>query len=202
MDIYHIDAEGAVDLVKATVALRATDGMKEDRRRAVVAEITAAALLDIALSLRPISQEAALAMGGFTSEEIDDTDDTDDAEEDPLVEGDVVQVDGAGAPGTISGFRFTEGEYFAAVEWVDGVDLVAVSRLSRLVGDDGDQPDPLAEVVIEEEPPAPVIVAEEIADEIDDDFDGDDHADAEAALAKLKANEAARKAAKKKGTKK
>jgi hypothetical protein len=209
--MYEFDPEHAKAELVRTEAMSADPAGK----RFMVARIAAAAQIDIAESLRVIAQEATLAMYGAA-----DTlstfggDIAPEPEEDPLVEGDVVQADGDGEPGVVKGFRFTEGEYFAEVEWADGSGggYIAASRLSRLVGDEGeaalrgdlDESVPTADLV-DGEPPLrvdPVIVAEELADEIDDDFDGDEHADAESALAKLKANEAARKAAKKSGSKK
>lgn len=120
-------------------ALTRAEGMpSESLKRATIASIMAAAQIDIAASLRIIAAEAELAMSGAPL----DTDEPDEDEEpDPLVEGDVVLVDGEGDPGTILDFRFTEGEYFAAVEWADGGSLIAVSRLSRLVGDEGGEVD-------------------------------------------------------------
>lgn len=125
-------------------ALVRAEGMpSESLKRATIASISAAAQIDIAASLRIIAAEAALAMSGAPL----DTDEPDEPEdEEPLVEGDVVLVDGEGEPGTISGFRFTEGEYFAAVERPDGGGLIAVSRLTRLVGDEGDEGGPVMSV--------------------------------------------------------
>lgn len=118
-------------------ALVRAEGMpSESLKRATIASISAAAQVDIAASLRIIATESALAMSGAPL----DTDEPDEPdEEEPLVEGDVVLVDGEGEPGTIAGFRFTEGEFFAEVEWVDGGALFAVSRLTRLVGDEGEE---------------------------------------------------------------
>lgn len=125
-------------------ALVRAEGMpSESLKRATIASISAAAQIDIAASLRIIAAEAALAMSGAPLEP-DEPDEPDEPEEEePLVEGDVVQVDGDGELGTISGFRFTEGDYFAAVEWADGTGgmLVQVSRLTRLVGDEGEEPE-------------------------------------------------------------
>lgn len=205
--MYEFDPEHAkAELVR-------TEAMSSDPagKRLMIARIAAAAQIDIAESLRVIAQEAALAMGnGAIMVDVEDV--APEPEEDPLVEGDVIQAVDVVGTGVVKGFRFTEGEYFADVEWADGSGgLVAASRLSRLVGDEGEPPlrgdldesVPTADLV-DGEPPLrvdPVVMAEELADEIDDDFDGDDHADAESALAILKANEAARKAAKKKGKK-
>ncbi|MFM9644408.1 hypothetical protein, partial [Streptomyces turgidiscabies] len=62
MNIYE-DEGDAVDLERAAAELRATSLIQNEAvRRARMAEISAAALLDIAGSLRVLANEAAAAM--------------------------------------------------------------------------------------------------------------------------------------------
>jgi len=214
MNIYEPESDGSVDLRLALDELKRIDGMHPTRQKAALGEITAAALLDIAGSLRVLAVESASAMReaslGYDTE--DDEPDI-ESDDDLLVEGDLVAVEGFAEPGEIRAFRHTEGEFFATVDFADGstIEGIALSKLERLRGDERDDDilqDAAESVDVPETPEEPPIVPsieaapEDVVDDIDSDFEGDRHDEAEAALEKLKANEAARKAAKKAATKK
>ena len=232
MNIYREMEEGAVavDLDAATAELKATSLIQNDGvRRARMAEISAAALLDIAGSLRVLANEAAAAMlpaasvEYFGEAEGFEPGGEDDGPRDFLLVGDVVHLVGQTERGEIESFGFDgDGAPTAVVNFGDGATREYYhSALVRMVGDEGRDPellealieagdDPAGEISDEEEAADPDLVdldAEPIAladlvDDIDADFEGDSHPEAESAVDVLRANEAARKAAKKKGGKK
>lgn len=186
MDIYQDDAEGVVDIAKAARELNRAEAMIEPRRRAVVAEITAAALLDIAFSLRPVGQDAAAALAPAVFDD-DEPELLEDDGPDLFTVGDLVMVEGYDEPGEIVGFGFDQDEATATVRFSSGAEVkVWLKAVHRLVGDEDDEPDPLA-----------VVDPSDLVDDIDGDFEGDQHPAAASALDVLRANEAARKAAKK-----
>lgn len=136
MNIYHEDESGTpvVDLELAARELRASATVThEGTRRGMVAEITAAALLDVAASLRVVRLEAELAMPFGPDVEPDDDDEpltrpltAEEATaagvpiEDFLVEGDVVAIGADGTLGTVVELSVSEGDVVAHVR-VDGV---------------------------------------------------------------------------------
>jgi hypothetical protein len=145
MDIYsHEGTEGILDIHKARIELAKTGGMTEAGRRSAVAEISAAALLDIAYSLRPIGMEALAAM----------TDDmratVTDARAEAIVEpegdvflkvGDIVAVEGHAETAIILGFGSSEGATYAEIVFESGADVRVWTSLLSLV----DSPDEDAE---------------------------------------------------------
>lgn len=228
MDIYT--PGGSIDIAASTVALRQSGSItSESARRAVVAEVTAAALLDIADSLRVVRDEALAAMSDNDPDYLEPTDEAAVTGGEPVADvltvGDLVTVDGMDEPGEITGYGASEGSIYVDVRFASGAESRAwIETVHRLVGDDGDKPDPLATIdppaieivsaerVIEmaggitiepEDPDAgvPAPEPEDLVDDIDADFDGDQHPAAMSALDVLKANEAERKAAKKKAEK-
>lgn len=213
MDIYEDNGtQGVLDFGKAKHELEATSRITgETTRRERYAELTAAALLDVAYSLRSVGAEASMALlgSGFLTGP--------DAEPEPVVDdpnrllevGDLVHVLNDTEPGEVVAVLVTEDEPAADVAFANGSSLRLFQRDLVLLRDDGLDPEFVAEVaqrVAEAtgEPSAPVgeDAAESCADDLDDDFEGDTFTAAEGALDTLKANEAARKAAKKKGGKK
>lgn len=223
MNIYEPEgSEGIIDLRAAERELRAVGSItSESARKAAVAELNTAALLDIALSLRIVAAEARAAMPPpFT--ETTEPGHADDRDRDFLIEGDLVAVDGLDDPAEVVGFGQSEGTVYANIKLIDGTEARAwLDTLTRLVGDERDD-DAMQEAAeasvaelralnaaadaegeLDETPDVDdAREAHELASEIDDDFDGDTHNAAANALDVLKANEAARKAAKKKGGKK
>lgn len=205
MNIYETDASGAlgVDLHRAATELRSVGAMSEGLRRAAVAEIQAAALLDIAVSLRVLAAEAAAAMPeeGDT-ERPDEIDNPKHNDDDFLVVGDLVLVDGYDEPGEVTRLGVSEGATWAEVTLASGaiIGRVWAENLTRLVGDEAAAIATLPATEADEAEAAAIVAADHV-DEIDDDFDGDEHGEAKSALDVLRANEAERKA-KKKGTKK
>lgn len=225
MNIYEAEGTDAiVDLRAAAAELKSVGSItSESARKAAVAEITAATLLDIALSLRVVAAEARAAMPSPFAELDTMTDaGAEDGERDFFIEGDLVVVDGMDEPGEIKSFGQSEGALYAVVLLANGAETRAwLDSMHRLVGDERDDDtmqeasettstiDPelarlnaAADAEGEIEEPAGEDVARELASDIDDDFDGDHHTAAASALDVLKANEAERKAAKKKGSKK
>lgn len=226
MNIYKDDDDGAatVDLDAATTELKATSLIQNDEvRRQRMSEISAAALLDIALSLRVVAAEARAAMPELGTIEYAEGDDV-PAERDFLVVGDLVAVDGLDDPAEVVGFGQSEGATYAKIRLVDGTEARAwLDTLTRLRGDERDD-DTMQEAAEKsvtaiadddvsthegesgglyvEPDDAPADAAEGYVDDLDDDFEGDSFTAAESALDTLRANEAARKAAKKKGGKK
>lgn len=220
MNIYETDASGAlgVDLHRAATELRSVGAMSEGLRRAAVAEIQTAALLDIAGSLRVLAAEAAAAMPDDNGvERPDEIDDPKPEERDFLIVGDLVLADGYDEPGEVTRLGVSEGATWAEITLASGaiIGRVWAENLTRLVGDEavaiverngetiGDGVTIATLPVTEaDEAEAAAIVAADHVDEIDDDFDGDEHGEAKSALDVLRANEAERKAAKKKAAKK
>lgn len=213
MNIYKDDDDGAatVDLDAATTELKATSLIQNDGvRRARMAEISAAALLDIALSLRVVAAEARAAMPELGTIEYVEGDD-EPAEHDFLVVGDRVAVDGLDDPAQVVGFGQSEGAIYAKIRLVDGAEARAwLDTLTRLRGDerDDDTLQDASEAVPAAAPdvePAADLLDEidpvDLVDDIDADFGDESHPAAESAVDVLRANEAARKAAKKKGKK-
>lgn len=191
MSIIYDDGTAAViDIGRAKAELRQVPQIRDEAaRRAIIAGVNAAALLDIALSLRVLAAEAEAAMPPVM---LEFEEEEEAASADFLVEGDRVSFEGGAHPdaiGTVSGLGYTEGELYAIVKWDDGTDdRVWVNRLTRVT------PEPEPESEPEPEPGRP----EDLVDDIDDDFDGDAHPEADAALEALKARA---KATKKKGKK-
>lgn len=209
MNIY--DSDGVLSLEAARAAGNALPGANADPK-VQAQRLTIAALLDIAESLRPLAAEAVAAANGvdlnfYASNPAAEVDDH------PFEVGDVVYVEGIDGPGEIVSFRDTEGETFAVVAFAEDKITVPLRSLHRLVGDEGEEPDPRAEVVIDKpgevtlmdgtQPPIgidgyPILSpAPDLTDELDEDFDGDAHTAAEDAVAKLAEAEAKRKAEKK-----
>lgn len=227
MNIYREMEESAIaiDLDAATSELKATSLIQNDGvRRARMAEISAAALVDIATSLRVIANESAAAMlpaasvEYFGEAEGFEPGGEDDGPRDFLLVGDIVHLVGQTEPGEIESFGFDgDGAPTAVVNFGDGATREYYhSALVRLTGDEGRDPellealieagdDPAGEISDEEESADPDLVdldAEPIApadlvDDIDADFGDEPHPAAESAVDVLRANEAARKAAKK-----
>lgn len=235
MNIYQEIAEGAVaiDLDVAAAELKATSLIQnEGVRRARMAEISAAALVDIATSLRVIANESAAAMlpaasvECFGEAEGFEPGGEDDGPRDFLLVGDIVHLVGQTEPGEIESFGFDgDGAPTAVVNFGDGATREYYhSALVRMVGDAGRDPELLEaiEALIEEgddtagaisdaeeatDPDLVDLDAEpveptELVDDIDADFADETHPAAESAVDVLRANEAARKAAKKAATKK
>lgn len=200
MNIY--DSDGALSLDAARKANNALPRAAVDPRMQAQ-QIANAALLDIAESLRPLAAEA-LAAAAENAIRYGSEDDFGFGNEHRFEVGDVVYVEGIDGPGEIVGFRDTEGETFAVVGFAEDKVTVPLRSLHRLVGDEGDEPDPLAEVIIETEDlfdynqgGGTVLKPADLTDELDEDFDGDAHTAAEDAVAKLAEAEAKRKAEKK-----
>lgn len=214
MDIYEDNGtQGVLDFGKAKRELEATAAITgETTRRERYAELTAAALLDVAYSLRSVGAEASLALlgsGVLTGPEPEEEPAVDDPNR-PLEVGDLVHMLNDTEPGEVVAVLVTEDEPAADVAFANGSSLRLFQRdLVRLRGDDGPDPEFVDEVArrvaaeASSESPAPAgaDAAEGYADDLDDDFEGDNFTEAASALDTLKANEAARKAAKKKGKK-
>ena len=218
MDIYEDNGtQGVLDFGKAKHELEATSRITgETTRRERYAELTAAALLDVAYSLRSVGAEASMALlgSGFLAGTDAEPEPVVDDPNRPLEVGDLVHVLNDTEPGEVVAVLVTEDEPAADIAFANGSSLRLFQRdLVRLRGGDGLDPEFVAEVaqrVAEAtgEPAAPVgeDAADDLDDDLDDDFGGDFGGDtftaAESALDTLKASEAARKAAKKKGGKK
>lgn len=221
MNIYEENEEGAIalDLDAAATELKATGHIQNDEvRRQRMAEISAAALLDIAGSLRVLANEAAAAMLPAASVEYfaGEGEDDSDGPRDFLLKGDLVRKLGDNEPGEVVGLGFDgDGAQYAVVAFSGVPFRLYVSSLVRLVGDEARDLEVLealadGEISDEEEAADPDLVdldAEtielaDLVDDIDADFGDESHPAAESAVDVLRANEAARKAAKKKGGKK
>lgn len=145
-DIYPDEgSSGVIDIGKARDALKLSAGMNDAQRRTHVAEITAAAMLDIAASLRPIGAEAASALNwASTTEEPDIAaaqriGETIEDRGDFLVIGDLVVVDGNDEPGEVRGFGNDQGEITVDVAFANGADgRYFLANVHRLVGNDRD----------------------------------------------------------------
>ena len=219
MNIYREMEESAIaiDLDVAAAELKATSLIQNDGvRRARMAEISAAALVDIATSLRVIANESAAAMlpaasvDYFGEAEGFEPGGEDDGPRDFLLVGDVVHLVGQTEPGEIESFGFDgDGAPTAVVNFGDGATREYYhSALVRMVGDEGRDPELLEALIEAGDDPAGEISDEEeaadpdLVDDIDADFGDEPHPAAESAVDVLRANEAARKAAKKAATKK
>lgn len=210
MNIYEEDGtQGVLDFAKAKRELKGVSSITNaESRRAALSELTTAALLDIAYSLRSVGAEASLALlgsGVLTSTEPEPDEPTDDR--DFFVVGDLVHRRDDTEPGEVVKVGVTEGETFADVAFANGSEGRYFQRdLVRLRGDNVDPAfvetivESVGEAVTADD--APADPADGYADDLDDDFEGDNFTAAESALDTLRANEAARKAAKKKGGKK
>lgn len=205
MDIYEDEGVDAlVDLRAAARELKVASLVSnEGSRRALIAEIQTAALLDIAYSLRAVAMEAIMAMPNPLVEYVDGPDEPNDgtsdaaaAARDFLVEGDLVTIENKDLVFEVLGFGYTEGSPYARIREV-GDDVtesrVWLENLTRV-------PTPSEETLAEKTPDETVDeTVVEPDEDPDDDFTGS--AEAQSALDLLRANEAERKA-KKKGTKK
>lgn len=215
-----------IDLDAATSELKATSLIQNDGvRRARMAEISAAALLDIASSLRVLAGEAAAAMLPVASVEPFTPGDESDGPRDFLLEGDLVHKIDDDEPGAVVALGLDgDGELYADVEFGAGPVRLYASSLVRLVGDEARDLEALeaietlikegdkdgGEISDAEEATDPdlvdldagTIAPADLIDDIDADFGDESHPAAESAVDVLRANEAARKAAKKKGSKK
>lgn len=139
MNIYEEDEAGAtVNLDVATAELKATSLIQNDGvRRSRMAEISAAALLDIAGSLRVLANEAAAAMLPAASVEYSTPGGESDGPRDFLLEGDLVHKIDDDAPGEVVALGFDgDGELYADVEFGTGSVRLYASSLVRLVGDE------------------------------------------------------------------
>lgn len=208
-----------IDLDAATSELKATSLIQNDEvRRQRMSEISAAALLDIAGSLRVLSNEAAAAMLLTASVELPAGDES-DGPRDFLLEGDLVRRLGDNEPGVVVALGFDgDGAPYADVEFGGVPFRLYASSLVRLVGDEArdleardlEAREDGGEISDAEEATDPdlvdlgagTIAPAELVDDIDADFGDESHPAAESAVDVLRANEAARKAAKKKGGKK
>lgn len=201
MNIYTDDGtQGVLDFAKAKHELEGVSSITNaESRRAALSELTTAALLDIAYSLRSVGAEASLALlgsGVLASTEPEADEPVDDR--DFLVVGDLVRRADDTEPGEVVKVGVTEGETFADVAFANGSEGRYFQRdLVRLRGDNVDPE--FVEKIVES---VGTDAAEGYADDLDDDFEGDNFTAAESALDTLRANEAARKAVKKKGGKK
>lgn len=205
MNIYTDDGtQGVLDFAKAKHELEGVSSITNaESRRAALSELTTAALLDIAYSLRSVGAEASLALlgsGVLTPSEPEPDEPTDDR--DFLVIGDLVHRRDDTEPGEVVKVGVTEGETFADVAFANGSEGRYFQRdLVRLRGDNVDPE--FVETIVESvgeaatTDDAPADPADGYADDLDDDFEGDTFTAAESALDTLRANEAARKAAKK-----
>lgn len=196
MDIYEAPGTDAiVDLRKASAELKGSSSIVNERDRArAVAEISAAAALDIAASLRVIAAEALAAMPSAFAyiEELDGGGEPEPAD-DFFTEGDLVRVIDTTAVLTILTFGSDQGEHYANVadEAGEPVGRYYLRNLERLVGDEREiDPD-------EWDGTDPIGVGDPT--DIDADFDGDSHDVAASALDALRERE---KKSKKKGGKK
>lgn len=225
MNIYREMEEGAtaIDLDVATSELKATSLIQNDEvRRQRMAEISAAALLDIAGSLRVLANEAAAAMLPAASvEPFTPGDEESDGPRDFLLEGDLVHKIDDDEPGEVVALGLDgDGALYADVEFGAGPVRLYASSLVRLFGDEARDVEAI-EALIEEgdkdggeisdaeeaadpdlvDLDAGTIAPADLVDDIDADFGDESHPAAESAVDVLRANEAARKAAKKKGSK-
>ena len=136
-----------IDQMRDEVQGIARDTSAERRRdRYNAALITT--LLDVAESLRVLAAESEAAMHPMTVTQHIEMPTDDDA----IVVGSVVYAEHIDGPGEVKGFGETEGKMYAEVDFGgDNFFKVWVDALHLLTGDEGDEPDPLAEVIIEPE---------------------------------------------------
>lgn len=127
-----------IDLDVATSELKATSPIPNDGvRRARMAEISAAALLDIAGSLRVLAHEAAAAMLPAASVEPFTPGGEPDGPRDFLLEGDLVHKIDDDEPGMVVALGSDgDGELYADVDFGAGPVRLYASSLVRLVGDE------------------------------------------------------------------
>jgi hypothetical protein len=141
MNIYDTtDPETIVDIYKAADELRASGGITNSEvRRAAVAEIQAAALLDIAGSLRVLAIEALSAMPeqaeAASGEPVQD-----ERDRDFLIEGDIVSpIGNDDFVGQVESFGVSEGATYANVVWEDGARGRAwLEQLNRVITAESD----------------------------------------------------------------
>lgn len=142
-----------INLDVATSELKATSLIQNDGvRRARMAEISAAALLDIAGSLRVLANEAATAMlpaatVEYFAGEVEPftTGDETDGPRDFLLEGDLVHKIDDDEPGEVVALGFDgDGALYADVEFGAGPVRLYASSLVRLVGDEARDPEILS----------------------------------------------------------
>lgn len=133
-DIYT--EEGGLDYDAARESLKTNRLVTNEKAaRARVAEITAAALLDIAGSLNVLAIEATLAMPEILTDE--EAQAESDETRDFLVIGDLVHVADDTEPGEVTKLGFDQGEAFADVAFANGhADRYYVRNLVRIVGDE------------------------------------------------------------------
>lgn len=155
LDIYEdAGTAGILDIRKAKLELAASSSINiEGVRKAIVAEITAAALLDIAYSLRPIGAEAADALNdrAFGGREMGDGDETDDATQGrEIVIGSLVVARGGDQPGEVLAMGYDQDSKYALVKWAESGDEIRVwiEELELLEPADED------ELASDDEPPA------------------------------------------------
>lgn len=140
MNIYQED--GTVDLDLAREELRATRLISNEKaQRARLAEINAAALLDIAASLRPMAAEviSSMAIGDERAHRYDDVEPVaDDDHRDFFVVGDLVHIIDTERVGTIVELGFDDAEMVARVAFEGGSATMTyfARQLERLVGDE------------------------------------------------------------------
>lgn len=218
MNIYESEGTDAiVDLRAAAHELRASSTITHDAtRRAAIAEIQTAALLDIALSLRVVAADARQGIAdAFADLGVEEAPEP-AGPRTPIV-GDVVARAGANgfptgpALGHLIDVVVSEGAYVGVVQTPNDDVIVRtwLEELAVLEGDEGDEPDPHAEVIVEAGRVAEMAGVSHIADEPDgyeipeeadepepeDDFESERPA---TALDALKADEKAAKKGKKK----
>lgn len=140
MNIYEEGEAGTtVDLDVATTELKATSLIQNDGvRRSRMAEISAAALLDIAGSLRVLANEAAAAMLPAAIVQHYTPGDESDGPRDFLLEGDLVHKIDDDESGEVVALGFDgDGDLYADVEFGAGPVRLYASSLVRLTGDEG-----------------------------------------------------------------
>lgn len=151
----HEDGTAEIDLDELAADLESARLIHNDSvRRGTVARVQAAALLDIAMSLRILAAEAGAAMGVDISGEFDyapaepDYGELDDAPRDFLIVGDLVTVKGDTEPGEVIAVG-SDGEPWADVDFAVTKGMRYYARnLERLVGDAGEGVDPEAVAAI------------------------------------------------------
>lgn len=188
MDIEQMRAE------VRSIPLDTSEGRKRDRYN--VALIST--LLDVAESLRVLAAESAAAMRELDNDEFDYS----IGAVDDIVVGSVVYAEHIDGPGEVKGFGQTEGKAFAEVDFGGTEAKVWLDALHLLTGDEGTDPDPLAEVIIDG--PAPIEVERVMEESAARNPEADDEPDVDADFAADPLEVVKRKAAarKKKGSEK
>lgn len=184
----HSTEDPGVDLAALRAELASSGGIHNDTlRRESVARVSAAALLDIAFSLRTLAAEASLAMlgSGAFVDAVDEEDVVDEDGRGVLLVGDIVRcLDEDEAVRVVTGVGVTEGDLYADVA-LDG----DASNARRAWQRD-----------LERVPGASVAVASR--PDLDEDNDEDDDDDFTAPASALDAlRDLEKKPAKKKGKK-